>query len=117
MPEGETTLANLSEVVKQLKKERDWVQQQLSGLNAALAAFAEIYRGNAGSRTHRRLSKQGRARIAAAQKARWAKIRLQKKVIPIPKPGKRAMSASARRKIALAQRARWATVKREKKAA
>jgi hypothetical protein len=31
--------------VKQLKKERDRVEQQLSGLNAALTAFAGAYRG------------------------------------------------------------------------
>ena len=29
----------LSSIVKQLKKERDKVEEQLSGLNAALAAF------------------------------------------------------------------------------
>jgi len=107
-------LANLSGIVKQLKKERDRVQHQLSGLNAALAAFAGVYRGSAGTKSRRKMSAKGRARIAAAQKARWARI---KKQIKSPKPGKRTMSASARRKIAAAQRARWAKVKREKKAA
>jgi len=115
-PRGETTLANLSGIVKQLKKERDRVQHQLSGLNAALAAFARVYRGNAGTKPRRKLSAQGRARIAAAQRARWAKVNGQRKVVPITKP-KRTMSASARRKIAAAQRARWAKVKRDKKAA
>jgi len=32
-------------LLKQVKKERDRVEQQLSGLNAALAAFAGVYRG------------------------------------------------------------------------
>ncbi len=36
-------MENLSSIVGQLKKERDRVQQQLSGLNAALAAFAGVY--------------------------------------------------------------------------
>ena len=36
-------MADLSRIVGQLKKERDRVQQQLSGLNAALAAFAGVY--------------------------------------------------------------------------
>jgi hypothetical protein len=36
-------MADLSKIVGQLKKERDRVQQQLSGLNAALAAFAGVY--------------------------------------------------------------------------
>jgi hypothetical protein len=40
-------MANLSGIVKQLKEERDRVEQLLSGLNAALAAFAGMYRGTA----------------------------------------------------------------------
>jgi hypothetical protein len=62
------------------------------------------------------MSAKGRARIAAAQRARWAKVNGQKKVVPIAKP-KRTMSASARRKIAAAQRKRWAKVRAKKKAA
>ena len=50
--------------------------------------------------------------IAAAQKARWAKVEGIAEV-----PEKRTMSAAARRKIAAAQRARWAKVKQRKKAA
>ena len=109
-------MANLSGIVKQLSKERDRLHQQLSGLNAALEAFAGVYGSNNGIKPRRKMSAKGRARIAAAQRARWAKANGQQKVVPIAKP-KRAMSASARRKIAAAQRARWAKVKREKKAA
>jgi len=98
--------------VKQLSKERDRLHQQLSGLNAALEAFAEVYRGNNGTKPRRKMSAKGRASIAAAQRARWAKA---KGIAAVPK--KRTMSASARRKIAAAQRARWAKVKRGKKAA
>jgi hypothetical protein len=101
--------------MEQLKKERDRVQHQLSGLNAALEAFVAIYRGNTGTKPRRKMSAKGRASIAAAQIARWARVNGQK-VVPIAKP-KRTMSASARRKIAAAQRARWAEVKRGKKAA
>ncbi len=110
-------MSNLSGIVEQLKKERDRVQQQVSGLNAALEAFAGVYRGNNGIKPRRRkMSAKGRARIAAAQRARWAKVNGEQKVVPFAKP-KRTMSASARRKIAAAQRTRWAKVKREKKAA
>ena len=101
-------MANLSGIVGQLKKERDRVQQQLSGLNAALAAFAGVYTNNRARKPRRKMSAKGRARIAAAQRARWAKVKGQQKVVPI----KRTMSALARRKIAAAQRARWAKVKR-----
>jgi hypothetical protein len=105
-------LTNLSGIVSQLSKERDRLHQQLSGLNAALEAFADVYRGSNGNKQRRKLSAKGRAIIVAAQKARWARA---KGIAEVPK--KRTMSASARRKIAAAQRARWAKVKRGKKAA
>ncbi len=41
-------MENLSSIVGQLKRERDRVQQQLSGLNAALAAFAGVYSSRGG---------------------------------------------------------------------
>jgi hypothetical protein len=105
-------MANFSVIIGHLKKERDRVRQHLSGLDAALEAFAGVYRN--GSQPRKRMSAKGRARIAAAQRLRWAKARGQEKG---PKIAKRTMPASARRKIAAAQRARWAKVKREKKAA
>jgi hypothetical protein len=108
-------MANLSGIVKQLSKERNRLHQQLSGLNAALEAFARVYGSNNGVNPRRKMSAKGRERIAAAQRARWAKVKGQK-VVPIAKP-KRTMSVSARQKIAAAQRARWAKVKRQKKAA
>jgi hypothetical protein len=72
-------MANLSGIVKQLKKERDRVEQQLSGLNAALAAFAGVYRGTAKPTHKRRVSAKSRAKMAAAQRARWAKVRAKQK--------------------------------------
>jgi hypothetical protein len=109
-------MANLSGIVKQLSKERDRLYQQLSGFGCSTRGFGGGYRGNNGIKPRRKMSAKGRARIAAAQRARWAKANGQQKGVPIAKP-KRAMSASARRKIAAAQRARCAKVKREKKAA
>jgi hypothetical protein len=100
---GGTTLANLSGILKQLKEERAQVEWQLSGLDAAIRAFANVYTGAKPGRKRRKMSAKGRARIAAAQRARWARVKGQQKVVPIAKP-KRSMSASARRKIAAAQR-------------
>ena len=105
-------MTKLSGIVKELGKERDRLNKQLSGLNAALEAFAGVYRGTNGNKPRRKISANGRARIAAAQRARWAKV---KGIAQVPK--KRIMSAAARRKIAAAQVARWAKVRREKKAA
>jgi hypothetical protein len=80
--EGESKeMENLSSIVSQLKKERDRVQQQLVGLNAALAAFAGVYSkaAPAAKRKRRPMSAKGRAAIRRAQKARWAKVRAGKK--------------------------------------
>jgi len=40
---GGTTLANLSGILKQLKEERAQLERQLSGLNAAIRTFANVY--------------------------------------------------------------------------
>jgi hypothetical protein len=62
--------------MKQLKKERDHVEKQLSGLNAGLMAFAAVYGGTVKPiRKRRKMSAKARAKIAAAQRKRWAKIR------------------------------------------
>jgi hypothetical protein len=51
--------------------------------------------------------------MAAAQRARWAKVKRAEASAPV-----RTISQAARRKIASAQRARWAKVRaRQKKAA
>jgi hypothetical protein len=59
----------------QLKKERDRVKRELSGLEAALTAFASAYSGTKPSRKRRKMSAKSRAKIAAAQRARWARYR------------------------------------------
>jgi hypothetical protein len=109
-------MTNLGNVVQMLKKEHDRLTKEIKAIGAALSAFGAEY----GKRTAPRgtMSAAGRARIAAAQRARWAKVKAKGKsanVVPMPK--KRTLSASARRKIAAAQRARWAKVKAAKKSA
>jgi hypothetical protein len=61
------------------------------------------------------MSAEGRARIVAAQKARWANFHTQKSggkasIPPTTKP-KRKMSSAARARIAAAAKARWAKAK------
>ena len=109
-------MTNMGDIVELLKKERDRLTNQLQAISGALSAFGSTYTSGNGAR--RKLSAAGKARIAAAQRARWAKLKAktgQHNVVSMPK--KRTMSASARRKIAAAQRARWAKVKSEKKTA
>ena len=109
-------MANLAGVVRQLRRERDQTARVVERLDAALAA---LNGGSYGKRsgTRSRLSLAARARISAAQRARWAKVRgngeQKRNVISMPK--KKTMSAAARRKIAAAQRARWAKIKAAQK--
>jgi hypothetical protein len=109
-------MANLAGVVQQLRKERDQASRTVEQLDAALAA---LNGGSFGKRTktRSRMSAAGRARIAGAQRARWAKVRRnggqKQNVVSMPK--KKTMSATARKKIATAQRARWARVKAAQK--
>ena len=72
-------MANLSSIVKQLRQERDRVEKQLSGMDAALRAFAGVYGAGKPMRKRRKLSAKSRAKIAAAQRARWAKFRAKRK--------------------------------------
>src|ERR1700682_5467516 len=107
-------MANLAGVVQLLKKEHGRLTKDLQGVSAALAPFGKTYGRQTGTRG--RLSAAARARIGAAQRARWARVRASKG------PGrngaaapKRTISAAARKRIAAAQRARWAKVKAAKK--
>jgi hypothetical protein len=53
-----------------------------------------------------KMSAAGRAKVAAAQKARWAKIKKTK-----PATKKRTMSAAAKAKLSALAKARWAKVR------
>lgn len=105
-------MTHLGGVVRMLKQEHDRLTKQVEGISAALAAFGAVYINGVGTR--RKLSAAGRARIAAAQRARWAKLKGQSGKTKVAAPKKRMMSAAARKKIAAAQRARWAKVKARK---
>jgi hypothetical protein len=63
----------------------------------------------AAPKKRRKMSAAGRAKIAAGQKARWARAKGQK--VKQSQPKKRKMSAAARAKISAAAKARWAKAK------
>jgi hypothetical protein len=63
----------------------------------------------AAPKKRRKMSAAGRAKIAAGQKARWAKAKGQK--MKQSQPKKRKMSAAARAKISAAAKSRWAKAK------
>jgi hypothetical protein len=108
------TMANLIGVVRLLKQEQDRLTKELRGISAALAAFGKSYGKQTGTRG--RFSAAARARIGAAQRARWAKVRASKNQSGNGAAApKRTMSAAARKRIAAAQRARWAKVRATRK--
>ena len=106
-------MTQLDGAVRLLKAEHDRLTKQMRGISAALSAFGAVY----GKRTKvRKISAAGRARIAEAQRQRWAKAKgsgQAKSATPTNPTSqkKRTMSAAARKRIAAAQRARWAKVK------
>ena len=63
----------MSGFIKELRREKDQLQRHLAGIDAALTAFAGAY--TKPTRKRRKLSAKSRAKIAAAQRARWAKFR------------------------------------------
>jgi hypothetical protein len=103
-------MANLTSVLNQLEQERSRLASQLENLNHALAAL----NGTGNTRSGRTISAAGRARIAAAQRARWAKVK-GRKVVSIARR-KRKLSAAAVARIRAAQRARWAKWRKDQSA-
>ena len=81
-------MSNLTKVVQRLKQERGQLQGRIEQLDEALKALTGLggVRGNAGRRRpaqasgkRRTMSAAARKRIAAAQRARWAKWKAAKR--------------------------------------
>ena len=70
---------------------------------------------HAGPQKRRTITKAGRARIAAAQRARWAALKKQQ--AEPAKPKKRKLSAAGLKAIREATKKRWAAYRKAKKAA
>ena len=76
-------MMKLANVVQQLRKERDPAQKRIAQLDEALKALTGLDgvrkitggpgRGHTSARKPRTMSSEARKRIAAAQRARWAK--------------------------------------------
>jgi hypothetical protein len=117
------SIANLSPA--QLRKAAD-LQETISSLQTQLAVLLggeakAIQPATKPVKKKGGMSAAGRAKVAAAQKARWAKIKAAKakptaKVAIKPvKKARKQMSAEAKAKIAAAAKARWAKIKAAKK--
>ena len=73
-------LKGLQSVVSQLRGERTSLLNQLRHVDAALSVLGKLNGGSSYTKPRRRrLSVAARKKIAAAQRARWAKVRQMKK--------------------------------------
>ena len=102
-----------------LKKKIEALEKQLGQIlgSTAKPATAKAPKKKGG------MSAAGRAKVAAAQKARWAKVKAAKSVVaPVTKPAaksvpaakptkkKYTMSAAAKAKLSALAKARWAKI-------
>ena len=107
-------------------------QSQLEGISAKIADIkaqlgqsgpgrpkaAATGTDHAGPQKRRTISKAGRARIAAAQRARWAAQKKQQAQPAQPaKPKKRKFSAAGLKAIREATKKRWAAYRKAQKSA
>ena len=95
-----------SATLKRIIALREKIEKLQSQLQAVVTDSSSVGKAAPKKRT---MSLAARRKIAAAARARWAKIKGTA-------PKKRTMSLAARRKIAAAARARWAKVRAAKKA-
>jgi len=112
------TLIQLKEAVT-IAEQIEKLQATLAGLiggSASVTTAPKVASAPAAKAGKRTMSPEARARIAAAQRARWAKSRGTSKApaaSPVKKKGK--LSPEGRAKIVAALKARWAAKKAGKK--
>ena len=101
-------MSNLDTVVKELQQERDRIDN-------AIEVLTSLNSGAPKASPKRTMSAAARRRIAAAQKARWARQRSAAQRKPGSVRPKRRVSAAGLARIRAAARARWAKVRAGKK--
>jgi hypothetical protein len=84
------------------------IKRKIETLQHRLTRLLGSDGGDAVPRRRRRMNATGRARIAAAARARWARVKGAQKRAQKPK---RRFSATARAKMAAAAKARWKKAK------
>jgi hypothetical protein len=119
-------MANLENALQQLREERKQAQLHVEKLDQAISVILSLGGSGASRNVNqptRIISAASRRKMAAAQRARWARVgKGPKPATEVAKTTgssyvKRTMSASVRRKIASAQRLRWAKLRAGQKRA
>lgn len=96
----------MPDILSMLVAERNKLNRAIEALGGEIEHAIIHVTKNAKRRT---MSAEARARIAAAQKARWAKAKMQSAAKPVKKF---IMSPAAKAKISKAMKARWAAKKK-----
>lgn len=99
-------IANLSPA--QLRRAAN-IKEQIDKLQKELGTILSFSPAAAPAKGPKKMSASARARISAAAKARWAKVKGTAK--PAAEP-KKKMSAAAKAKLSALARARWAKAKK-----
>lgn len=119
-----TALSNLTvaqlQRAAQIKQQMEVLEAELTSILGGTLATPGRRGRPPGSGRKGGISAAGRAKIAAAQRLRWAKFKASQKPGEKTKPGRaqrkrRKMSPEGRARIAAAQKARWARVRQKKK--
>lgn len=105
------TTGQLNKIIA-IKEKIETLQRQIDSITGDNDGTLSPTNGGAPIKRRRGMSRAGRARIAAAQRARWAKVKRNGKAAPAtPKKKDRRSSPAVRAKLAAAARARWAKAK------
>jgi hypothetical protein len=102
-----------------LKGRINSLEKKLAAILGAPAPAAKYGKLALAPKKKRKMSAAGRARIRAAQKARWAKVKSASSPVKSAGPGRKKkfkMSAAAKAKISAAAKARWAKIRAAKTA-
>jgi|HubBroStandDraft_3_1064219.scaffolds.fasta_scaffold728742_1 hypothetical protein len=109
---------NLEDILKELRQQSDRIANAMSALldqrppHRGTGRPADSKNPMAARKPKRRtMSASARAKISAAQKARWAKQKKSKGAARKKSKPRRTMSPAARKKLSVLMKARWAAEK------
>jgi hypothetical protein len=119
MPTQKLTAEIINAAIEGFESQKRRIDSQIDELRQLLnGGRPETGTTSAAPARKRKMSAAGRRRIAAAQKARWAKIRWEAEpasssTAPKPTKQKRKLSAAGRKAISEATKRRWALKRAE----
>jgi len=111
---GSLSVTQLKQAIT-IKEQIEALESELASVLGGAAPAAVSAPSRAG-RKKRRMSAAARARISAAQRARWANQKKATAAAPAAVPKKRKVTAAGRKRLSALAKARWAKVRAAGKA-